>query len=834
MITLVLTEKPSVAKDFARALQVGTRKTGYFEGNDYVITWAVGHLLELAEPQDYDAKWSRWRMDSLPILPRQLRYKPIGKSQKQLSVVQKQLKRKDLGDVVIATDAGREGEVIARTILHSVSDFSFERAFRFWTSQALTPQVVQETLSHLKPSSDFDRLWHAGQARQFADWLVGMNLTRAATLKFGSHRDVFSVGRVQTAVLALLVDRRRERDRFVPKPYWLLRVLFVNFRGTWRGSWFRKDRNRFDDVEPAEQMLALVSGQTGRVASVKREKKRQPPPSLFSLTDLQRDANAKFAFSAKQTLDIAQKLYEERKCLSYPRTDSRVLGSRNVDLARQIVGKLEKVYPELFSGHDPKLVSAANKRVFNDAKLTDHHALIPLAPLPGGAAPQEKRIYDLVLKRFAAAFHPDYEYEATEIITEVAGETFRTKGSRPLKPGWKAVYGMESSSATSRKDDDELDEENLPPLEKGDDARVDEAKLEEKTTQPPPEYTEALLLKDMVNPSRFVTEEELQKIFKGEVGLGTQATRAQIIETLILRRYVNRDRKHLVATEKGCLLIDQLRQFERAQALASPEETARWEMELEKIAQGVGRPEAFIEMIREFVEAGIRELKSTSSKAPSLNRTIGRCPACDGEIIEGRKGFGCRNWRPQNGGCRFVIWKEISGRPVDAEMVRQLLAGESVGPLVFRSESGRDFAASLVLERQESGDQGSISWTTRLVMAGKSPAGGESPSPGRTPPPSPLDVIGRCPRCGGQVIEGKKGYGCANWRPEDGKCSFVIWKVVAGKTLSRKAVTDLLKKGETTLLRGFTARSGKKFSAKLRLEGEDFRTTFVTTAHGAS
>ncbi len=828
MITLVLTEKPSVAKDFAKALRVGTRKTGYFEGNDYVITWAVGHLLELAEPQDYDPKWSRWRMDSLPILPRQLRYKPIAKNEKQLSVVQKQLKRKDVGDVVIATDAGREGEVIARTILHSVSGFTFDRAFRFWTSQALTPQVVKETLSHLKPSSDFDRLWHAGQARQFADWLVGMNLSRAATLKFGSHKDVFSVGRVQTAVLALLVYRRQERDRFIPKPYWLVRAVFVNDKGAWQGTWFRKDQNRFEDIESAEQVLALITGQTGRVNSVKRETKRQAPPPLFSLTDLQRDANAKFSLSAKQTLDIAQKLYEERKCLSYPRTDSRVLGSRNVDLAGQIIGKLAEAYPGLFSGYDPRLLTAANKRVFNDAKLTDHHALIPLAPLPGGATSQEQRIYGLVLKRFAAAFHPDYEYEATEIITEVRGETFRTKGSRPLKPGWKAVYGAEPSSGTSRKDEgDEFEDENLPPLERGDEAGVDEARLEEKATQPPPEYTEALLLKDMVNPSRFVSEEELQRIFKGEVGLGTQATRAQIIETLILRRYVNRDRKHLIATEKGCLLIDQLRRFERAKALASPEETARWEMELEKIARGMGQPEAFIAVIREFVEAGIRELKSTSGRPPTTNRTIGKCPACGGEIIEGRKGFGCKNWRPQSGGCRFVIWKEVWGRQIDAETVRQLLTGEPVGPLIFRSENGQDFTASLVLERHESGDRAPGSWTTRLLVA-EMPMGAGDSIPSRTPPPSPLDIIGRCPRCGGQVIEGRKGYGCSNWRPEDGKCSFVIWKVVAGKTLSRKAVTDLLKKGETATLRGFTARSGRKFSAKLRLEGEDFRTTFVT------
>jgi DNA topoisomerase-3 len=826
--TLVLTEKPSVAKDFARALQAGSRKDGYFEGKDYIITWAVGHLLELAEPQDYDARWSRWRMDTLPILPDTLRYKPIPRTAKQLGVVQKQLARKDVDHVVIATDAGREGEVIARTILHSVGDFDFHRASRFWTSQALTPQVVKETLSQLRPSSDFDRLWHAGQARQLADWLVGMNLSRAATLKLGSHKDVYSVGRVQTAVLALLVDRRREREQFTPRPYWLLRAAFSHPKGSWTGTWFRGDETRFQNHDAAREVLERVSGRTGQVTSVKKEKKKQAPPLLYSLTDLQRDANTRFGFSAKQTLDIAQKLYEERKCLSYPRTDSRVLGSRNVDLARQIIQKLSGAYPDLFSGHEARLVSAANKRVFNDAKLTDHHALIPLAPLPEGASPQEKRVYDLVLGRFAAAFHPDYEYEATEIITEVSGERFRTKGQRPLKPGWKAVHGAEAppKAAGQGVESDEAEEESLPPLEKGDEAHVDEAKLEEKMTQPPPEYTEALLLKDMVNPSRFVTEEELQKIFKGEVGLGTQATRAQIIETLILRQYVLRDRKHLLASDKGCHLIDQLRRFDRARALASPEETARWEMELEKINQGMGRPEAFLEAVRAFVEAGIREIKTSSSQARTTHRSLGACPACGGRIIEGRKGFGCSNWRPHNGGCRFVVWKEISGRHIDVEVVLQLIAGKTVGPLVFRDGNGRDFAASLVLERQEGEGENRASWSTRMVMS-QAPSAEGGPPPSIPPPPSPLDVMGKCPRCGGRVIEGKKGYGCANWRPQDGKCGFVIWKVIAGKTLTRKTVTDLLKKGETGLLKGFVSKSGKKFSAKLRLEGEDFRTAFV-------
>lgn len=707
MTSLILTEKPSVARDFAAALQAGRRGDGFLQNKDTIITWAIGHLVELSEPDDYDPKWKRWRLETLPILPESLTYKPIKKVEKQLRVIQNLLKRQDVVRIVIATDAGREGEVIARTILQTVEPAGHREIYRFWTSQALTPAVIQETLRDLKPSSEYDRLWNAGQARQVADWLVGMNLSRAATLKMGGHKDVYSVGRVQTAVLALLVDRRRERERFVPRTYWLLLVDFANEKGSWRGTWFKGDNNRFEKREDAEAILERLAGQVGRVASVKREKKKQPPPFLYSLTDLQRDANVRHGYSAKKTLDIAQGLYEQKKCLSYPRTDSKVLGSKNVGLVKSIVEKLSSAYPDLFAGMDSKLLSPANKRVFNDAKLTDHHALIPLKPLPPGADPGEKHVYDLVLRRFAAAFHPDYQFESTEIITEAGGETFRTKGSRPIVLGWRAVSGTrekakEKDDPQKESSEDETESENLPLVEKGDPAPVKEAALAEKVTQPPPEYTEATLLRDMTNPSRFVSEEELQKIFKGDVGLGTQATRAQIIETLILRLYVLREKKKIAATDKGCLLIDRLRQYQTTRAIASPEETARWEMELEQIAQGKGDPKGFLAGIRRFVEMGIREFKGQGAPPSPPPGQFGKCPKCGGTIIEGKRGYGCSNWRKELGGCTFVIWKVIAGKELALDVVRTLLQKGVTEPMSgFVSESGKPFSAALKLEGED-------------------------------------------------------------------------------------------------------------------------------------
>ena len=821
MTTLILAEKPSVGRDFAKALGARTRGEGFLAGDDLVVTWTVGHLLELLDPAGYDPRWKRWSLESLPILPDRFRYRPIAKTRKQLRIVRDLLRDRRPERIVIATDAGREGELIARTVLDYARANAPGRLHRFWTSQALTPEVIRKGMAALRPAAEFDRLWRAGQSRQFADWLVGMNGSRAATRRMG---DLFSVGRVQTAALALIVDRRREREKFTPEPFWVLRVRFRNPKGEWWGSWFRGDRTRFSTEAEGQAVAGRVPvGSEGVVRSVRRENKKQPPPPLFSLTLLQREANRRYGFSAKATLNIAQRLYEGLKCLSYPRTDSTVLGAEGVELARTLVERLSGKYPEPFAGVAHELISADNRRVFDDAKLTDHHALIPMAPLPDRASGEDRKIYDLVLRRFAAAFHPDCEYERTEVVTAVGEDTFRTVGRRTLVPGWRAVYADEP--AKPKGDGGEEEAEHLPPLEADDPARVRETDLKKKQTQPPPEYTEALLLKEMTNPARYVAEAELKRIFRGEVGLGTQATRAQIIETLLTRKYVRREKKHLIATDKGCRLIDTLRRFPNARVLASPEETARWEQRLDRIARGEGSETEFLNAIRNLVEGIVNDFKNgtpmpasaetstpegTADKAGKPNYTpLGTCPACGGTIIEGKRGFGCANWKEADGACRFVVWKSIAGRDLTPAEMTELLEKGEIGPLEgFTSRKGNAFSAKLKLESGEDGK-----WQANFAFE-NAPAG---------------EPLGKCPACGGDVVPGPKGYGCANWREEDGNCKFVIWKTVAQKEITEEVAKQLLENGATDELFGFISRKGNAFSAKLRLETDEsgrYKTVF--------
>ena len=685
MKTLIITEKPSVARDFAKALDI---PFGTMENNNYVLASAIGHLVELFAPNDYDLKWKRWNLDNLPILPMEFKYKPISKTKKQLNNIVKQLKRRDIKRVIIATDAGREGEVIARTILEYGKNK--KEIFRFWTSQALSKEVILESMRNIKPSTSFDRLYKAGQGRQFADWLVGMNLTRAATKKMG---DLYSIGRVQTTVLSLLVDRRKEIDNFKPEPYWQLHVQFYNEKGNWRGTWFKAELNRFENQNKAEEIISQIDKSTGIVATVKKQKKSQNPPPLYSLTELQRDANKRYGFAAQTTLNLTQSLYEKRKCLSYPRSDSTVLGTKNVDMTKRIVDNLSKTYPDIFQGMDHNNLRKSNKRVFNDAKLTDHHALFPLKTAPHAVDPNERKIYDLVLRRFAAAFYPPCHFETTEIITKVNVETFRTKGKIILKPGWQVLYEREKT----KKEDTQI----LPPLQKNDPAYIKDTCIEQKTTTPPAEYTESSLLGAMVRPAKYVSKQDLKNVFHGNVGLGTQATRAAIIEKLLERTYIERCKKALIATKKGCSLVKTLRTMDQTKLITSPEETARWEQYLEQIAQGKGDLSIFLQNIKRYVCCSIEEFKNNTtfvSTNSSVNASseLGKCPACRGNIIEGKKGFGCSKWKF---GCKFVIWKQIASKKITETQVKQLVSNGKTDLLKgFKSKAGKPFNARLRLD----------------------------------------------------------------------------------------------------------------------------------------
>jgi len=799
--TLILTEKPSVARDFARALKINGNRDGYIENNQFIITWAVGHLVELKKPEDYNIRWKTWLMESLPIMPQKFEYIPIENTQKQFHIIQHLLK-KDIQKIVIATDAGREGEVIARTILHLCNQFTDNSTYRFWTSQALTDSVIREVLDQCKPAKEYDRLWKAGQSRQIADWLVGMNGSRAATLKMN---DLFSVGRVQTAVLALLVDRRRERENFKPEPYWVLKALFSNDKGTWWGTWFHKRETRLSTESIALEKEKKIQGQDGEVQSVKKQKKSESPPLLYSLTDLQRDANSKFGFSAQKTLQLAQDLYEKFKCLSYPRTDSKVLGSKNVDLVKKTINNLSGHYADMFAGIQEKRVSKSYKRVFNDSKLTDHHALMPLSPLPSNASAEHQKIYMMVLKRFAQAFHADCRFEQTEIITIVCDETFRSKGKIILAPGWRALESTDTTkkSKVSKDSDDDEDQEHLPPLEKKDPAHVDETNCLKKQTKPPPEYTEALLLRDMTNPGRYVSEEELKKIYRGDVGLGTQSTRAQTIEILISRKYIARKKRQVIATDKGCLLIETLRQFPLTQKLTSPEETARWEMQLEDIAQGKGSDQEFLDAIKNFVIQSVEEFK-THSITMERNK-LGACPQCGGEIIKGRIDYGCANWRETDGGCKVVIRSNVNGRAITPHMIKTLLTEKEIGPYRF---PGNDPECGMILLQQTNDHQ----WELVVKKTSKKKT------------KQPKNVIAECPACGGEVIDTPKAYGCSNWKDIDGGCKFKIWKTIAKRDITPNEARQLIETGTTDLLNGFMSKKGNSFDARLVLDSKDGNT----------
>ena len=696
---LILTEKPSVARDFARALGLRARD-GYFEGSEVTVTFAVGHLFELYAPHDYDPALKKWSWETLPIVPERFKRKEIEKTKKQARTIGKLLRK--ASEVIIATDAGREGELIAREILEECGWHG--PTWRFWTSLSLTPQVIKETLRKLKLASEYDRLYQAALARQRADWIVGMNLSRAATLAFrnGGRGELFSVGRVQTAVLAILVDRRRERENFKPEPYWILKAVFEHPKGAFTATRFEirdgKEETAIWEKEKAYALLAEIEkAACGTVVSVQKKRKKEPPPLLYNLTDLQKDAN-KLGFTAAKTLKIAQKLYEERKVLSYPRTESRHMGRANVPLVKGVLRKLSGAYPDVFGGVREDLITAKNNRVFDDSKLTDHHALIPLAPLPADATRDERVIYDLVLRRFAAAFHPDHVYDQTTAVVELAGEKFKARGKATVQEGWRRLYARAEDKKSK---EDEEQAQALPPLAKGDTVKKKEAKLLERKTQPPPDYTEATLLAAMENPGRFVENETLKKIFRGETGLGTQATRSQILELLISRGYVDRKGRKLIATEKGCFLIERLRSTDRARVFTDPAETARWEEWLHAVAAGNRKVDGFLEGIVRLVKQGVEELKGLSSKGGYERKAnvIGKCPQCGADVIEGRKGYGCSRWRD---GCKFVIWKEICGKKISPATAKTLLSGKTTRELKgFKSKKGKKFSARLKLENNK-------------------------------------------------------------------------------------------------------------------------------------
>jgi DNA topoisomerase III len=707
--TLVIAEKPSVGQDLARVLPGAFQKgEGFLEGPDHVVTWAVGHLVQLADPEEYDPKFKKWRMADLPIVPEGFKLEVRDeRSRKQMNVIKRQLGRGDVDVVVNACDAGREGELIFAYVYEKAG--SKKPVQRLWLN-SMTTQAIKEAFEHLRSAAEFVNLEKAARSRSEADWIVGMNATRAATIRLRSSFDgAVSLGRVQTPTLAILARREEEIRAFVPEPYWVVDATFaagtdgeaVGQERVYEGRYHAGANPRVGTADEAAAIVDAVRDRTGVITKLEKSTRKERAPLLYDLTSLQRDANSRFGFSARRTLSAAQSLYEEHKALTYPRTSSRFLTKDMIGEIKPIARLVgERAEYQAASRYVTDLDVLPLGRVVNDAKVEDHHAIIPTRaerhPVDR-MKPDELKIYDLVVRRFLAVFHPDAVFENTRVETTVAEHVFRTRGKIMLVPGWRGVYG-EMADADRGADDDEGREQQLPRLERDEQVETREVASEEKETQPPRRYSEGSLLAAMETAGKLVDEEELREAMK-DSGIGTPATRAAIIERLIDVGYVEREARSLVVTEKGINVIKWLGEHQ----LTSPGMTGDWERRLGMIERGEESREKFMSDIAEFTRATVEELdvKLKEVRVPRAN--LGPCPVCGRDIVENRKGFSC--WSKDDPGCGFVIWKNKAGKTLTAAVAKELIEnGRTAKPVTgFKSRNGRSFRARLAIQQGEDG-----------------------------------------------------------------------------------------------------------------------------------
>ena len=613
--TLVLAEKPSVGRELARVLGCKKAGEGCLEGERYIVTWALGHLVELAPPEDYDKAWAKWDMLTLPMLPDQMKTVVIPQSGRQFRAVQALMRRGDVDELVIATDAGREGELVARWIMEKAG--WKKPAKRLWISSQ-TDKAIQDGFAHLRPAADYDNLYHSARARSVADWVVGLNVTRALTCK---HNAQLSAGRVQTPTLALIVDREEEIRSFKPREFWTVRAGFDGFTATWRNQ---NGQARTFDQEQAQQVAAALTGGTGTLIEVKKTAKQTPPPAAYDLTELQRDANKKYAYSAKETLSIMQNLYEVHKLLTYPRTDSRYISD---DVVPTLPERLRSVLVEEYKPLAQQILlnrPLQTKYLVNNAKVSDHHAIIPTEEQPElwRLSGPERNIYDLVVRRFLAVLLPPFQYEEVTLKVQVGEHILHAKGKLVKEQGWKAAYDRSFSLEEDEGEEDERDQ-TLPELRQGDKLSVQWAKTQPGQTAPPKRYTEATLLTAMEHPAAQVKDKDQSRILEETGGLGTPATRADIIEKLFSAFYIERRGKELWPTSKGIQVVGLAPADLRSAAL-----TARWEKRLGDIAQGREGETSFVEEMKDFASRLVSEVKASEDTYRHDNQTRSPCPDC--------------------------------------------------------------------------------------------------------------------------------------------------------------------------------------------------------------
>lgn len=854
--TLVIAEKPSVALDIVRALTPVSGKfekhDDYHENDHYIVTSAVGHLVEIAAPEAYDVKRGKWSFAHLPVIPPHFELKPIDKTKSRLNAVVKLARRKDVGALVNACDAGREGELIFRLIEQYAGGTDKaghpkplgKPVRRLWL-QSMTPQAIREGFEQLRSDEQMRPLADAARSRSEADWLVGINGTRAMTA-FNSRDGGFfltTVGRVQTPTLAIVVEREEQIRAFRARDYWEVHATFAAQAGTYPGRWFdpafRKPQGDAADPERKPERLwteaeaqAIAQAVRSQPAQVSEESKptTQACGLLYDLTSLQREANGRFGFSAKTTLALAQSLYEKHKALTYPRTDSRALPEDYLGTVRHTLEALAGSPLAHLAPHARVALEQGyvrpTKRVFDNAKVSDHFAIIPTPQTPHGLSEAEQKLYDLVVRRFIAVFYPAAEFLVTTRITRVpvdgATHHFKTEGKVLVKPGWMAVYGKEAAEDVegARAGDKG---QSLVPVQPGESVRTEAARVDAKQTRPPARYTEATLLAAMEGAGKMVDDEELRSAM-ADKGLGTPATRAAIIEGLIAEKYLLRDGRELIPTAKAFQLMTLLRGL-GVEELSRPELTGEWEHKLSLMERGQLSREAFMREIASMTERIVRKAKEYDrDTVPGDYATLtAPCPQCGGVVKENYRRYACTGPDGAGAGCGFSLPKSPGGRVFELDEVETLLRTHRIGPLEgFRSKAGWPFSAELTVAPDPSGqwklefDFGDDDTTEDATLADLS---------GREP-------LGPCPKCGAPVVEYGSHYVCSRAVPTTEQptpsCDFKSATTILQQPIAPEQMAKLLATGKTDWLEGFVSnRTRRPFKAALVWDAEAGRVNFT-------
>ncbi len=815
--TLIIAEKPSVANDIAKSLGGFTKEGDYFESEQYVLTSAVGHLLEIKAPEEYEVKRGKWSFANLPVIPPHFALEPIAKTESRLKLLGKLIRRKDISTIINACDAGREGELIFRLIVQYTK--AKQPIKRLWL-QSMTPSAIRDGFMNLRDDEEMLPLARAARSRSEADWLIGINGTRAMTA-FNSKEGGFfltTVGRVQTPTLSIVVQREEKIKNFVARDYWEVHAAFSCAQGVYEGRWtdrhFRKDEN--DPEKRAERLWSradadvIVSACVGQEGTVTEESKptTSMSPALFDLTSLQREANARFGFSAKNTLALAQALYERHKVLTYPRTDSRHLPEDYLQTSMQTLESLSgrADYQPYASQILEKRWVKPNKRIFDNTKISDHFAIIPTTQLPKSLSEPEQKLYDLVARRFMAVFFPAAEFLVTTRFTEVAGHCFRSEGRIMTRPGWLAVYGKEAPVSGRQGENDRL----LVPVAPGETVMTDKVTVDELATKPPARYTEATLLSAMEGAGKLV-DDELREAMKGK-GLGTPATRAAIIEGLLGEKYLLREGRELIPTPKAFQLMTLLKGL-GVKELTLPELTGEWEFKLAQMEQGQISREEFMEQIAQMTQVIVKRAKEYDEDTiPGDYATLQTpCPKCGGEIRENYRRFACTQ-------CDFSISKTPGSRQFSIPEVEELIKNGQIGPLQgFRSKMGRPFAAILKIVPDTEKDN------FKLEFDFGQP---KEEDDAEVPDFSDKTPLGQCPKCQGNVYESGLSYVCEHTVAKPKTCDFRSGRIILQQEILPEQMTKLLKEGQTDLLAGFVSqRTHRPFKAYLAL-GKDGKVSF--------